>query len=481
MLNLHPELAARIELVFFDGEEAYERFTKTDGLYGSRFFATKARNAKRVQLLRGRNCLGHDRRSRPHDHPPARFAGAPGRRDLRRGDALNAREHFTYLNEDILDDHTPLNEVGIPTIDLIDFDYPPWHTAGDTMDKLSADSLQTVGAVTLYYLAERALPMKRFLLLLLAVGLGLGAAEYLTTLFPVRRWIGDVVGRGELQALVGRRGIYDNDVDRAWRGDLFALGLDSFELEAAVADAQKRAALHRLLAEKRLNAAATNEPTDPAAVARETQLLRDQFRDDKTWRKSLALAGLTPRTLEREVAANLRGRAWLEQQIAGRIQPNDSEVRRYYDEHRAAFQQPLRLRASHLFLAAPDGYPADVIERQGTFIEQLAKRIANGESFPALVAEFSEDEATKMRDGDLGYFAEKRMLPEIFAAAGQLQPGQTSAPVRSRLGFHILRLTETRPARQLSLEEARPQIVALLENQQRAAAVASVLASRNAH
>ncbi len=323
--------------------------------------------------------------------------------------------------------------------------------------------------------------MKRFLFLLLAVGLGLGAAEYLTTLFPVRRWIGEVAGRGELQALAGRRGIYDNDVDRAWRGDLFALGLDSFELEAAVADAQKRATLHRLLAEKRLNAAATNEPTDPVAVARETQLLRDQFRDDRTWRKSLALAGLTPRTLEREVAVNLRGRAWLEQQIAGRIQPNDSEVRRYYEENRTAFRQPLRLRASHLFLAAPDGYPVDVIERQGTFIEQLAKRIANGESFPALIAEFSEDEATKMRDGDLGYFAEKRMLPEIFAAAGQLQPGQISAPVRSRLGFHIIRLTETRPERQLSLEEARPQIVALLENRRRTAAVASVLASKDAH
>ena len=56
----------------------------------------------------------------------------------------------------MLDDHTPFNEVGIPTIDLIDFDYPPWHTAGDTMDKLSAESLQTVGAVTLYFLAERA-------------------------------------------------------------------------------------------------------------------------------------------------------------------------------------------------------------------------------------------------------------------------------------------------------------------------------------
>ena len=66
------------------------------------------------------------------------------------------RDHFSYYPSDVLDDHTPLNAAGIPTIDLIDFDYPPWHTAEDTIDKLSAESLRIVGAVTLYYLAQEA-------------------------------------------------------------------------------------------------------------------------------------------------------------------------------------------------------------------------------------------------------------------------------------------------------------------------------------
>ena len=57
----------------------------------------------------------------------------------------------------MIDDHTPLNAIGIPTIDIIDFDYPSWHTADDTMEKISAQSLQTVGSVALYYLTEFAL------------------------------------------------------------------------------------------------------------------------------------------------------------------------------------------------------------------------------------------------------------------------------------------------------------------------------------
>ncbi len=53
-----------------------------------------------------------------------------------------------------MDDHTALNAIGIPVINLIDFDYPPWHTAGDTMDKLSAESHRVVGAVAARYLVE---------------------------------------------------------------------------------------------------------------------------------------------------------------------------------------------------------------------------------------------------------------------------------------------------------------------------------------
>ena len=45
----------------------------------------------------------------------------------------------------MLDDHTPFLEAGIPAVDIIDFDYPYWHTGQDTPDKVSAESLQAVG------------------------------------------------------------------------------------------------------------------------------------------------------------------------------------------------------------------------------------------------------------------------------------------------------------------------------------------------
>lgn len=156
VLSLHPQLAARVALVFFDGEEAYEGYNAGDGLYGSRYFAAQIEKTKTRKQYRGAivwDMIG-DRDltiTLPPDSPQELT------RDLfAAADAMNARSHFTYANTGILDDHTPLNKIGIPAIDLIDFDYPPWHTAGDTMDKLSAQSLQIVGSVTAYFLAEMA-------------------------------------------------------------------------------------------------------------------------------------------------------------------------------------------------------------------------------------------------------------------------------------------------------------------------------------
>ena len=55
----------------------------------------------------------------------------------------------------MLDDHTPFLEAGIPAVDIIDFDYPFWHTSQDTPDKVSAESLKVVGDTLLAWVVQR--------------------------------------------------------------------------------------------------------------------------------------------------------------------------------------------------------------------------------------------------------------------------------------------------------------------------------------
>jgi glutaminyl-peptide cyclotransferase len=157
VLAQQPHLAEEIELVFFDGEEAFENFSDTDGIYGSRHFAHELAQNGLAKSFRGGilfDMVGD--RSLDITLPP----NSPTEiaRDIfASAGALKLRNYFTYFDQDITDDHTPLNAIGIPVVDVIDFHYPPWHTAEDTMDKLSAQSLQIVGSVATYYLSQFAL------------------------------------------------------------------------------------------------------------------------------------------------------------------------------------------------------------------------------------------------------------------------------------------------------------------------------------
>jgi glutaminyl-peptide cyclotransferase len=148
-----PGLARRVELVFFDGEEAFVQFTDTDGLYGSRYYAKTLRDSGRFKQFKfgilwdmmGPKNL--DITLSP-DSPAELTRGI-----LKAADALNLRQDFSLYDREIYDDHVPLLHIAnVQTIDLIDFNYPPWHTADDTLDKLGPESLRAVGAITLYYL-----------------------------------------------------------------------------------------------------------------------------------------------------------------------------------------------------------------------------------------------------------------------------------------------------------------------------------------
>jgi hypothetical protein len=159
VLALDPAMAAKIELVFFDGEEAFVQYTdpddpKPDGLFGSRHYAralTAEGRAAQFKFGILWDMIG-DRDltiTLPPDSPPDLSRGI-----LSAAEALGLRQNFGFFSRTILDDHEELRRAHVPAIDLIDFDYVYWHTAGDTLEHIAPESLQKVGSVTLYYLRQ---------------------------------------------------------------------------------------------------------------------------------------------------------------------------------------------------------------------------------------------------------------------------------------------------------------------------------------
>jgi glutaminyl-peptide cyclotransferase len=151
-----PELPVEMLFVFFDGEECMEHYGPSDGLQGSRYLAKKlisegrAADVKAMILL---DMIG-DRDltvTIPRNSTPRLISAV-----FSSAQEDGSRAKFSLSPLQIGDDHDPFFSAGMPAIDIIDFFYGSapgrndyWHTEEDRMDKLSAESLGTVGRVVL--------------------------------------------------------------------------------------------------------------------------------------------------------------------------------------------------------------------------------------------------------------------------------------------------------------------------------------------
>ncbi|HSP45781.1 MAG TPA: peptidylprolyl isomerase [Chthoniobacterales bacterium] len=274
--------------------------------------------------------------------------------------------------------------------------------------------------------------------------LGLSASELLYRSAAFRDLAGRLSGRGRLVVIANEKGIYETD-----RGG---------EEETSAGD---------LVALENLRRASAKEAVDPAQVDREIALFEAQFGSGKFFRNALRRDGLSISALRERVTNQLRSVAWLERQVRTSRQVSVEECRQFYDMRRDFFTRPVRFRVTHLFLAAHAETPPEVVEEKELAIAALDARLRQGEPLSQLAAEASEDQASKRRGGDLGYFSEARMTPEFIAEIKTLRGGDSSKPFRSHLGFHIAQLTEMKEASLLSFPEARPEISRAIGNDAR--------------
>ena len=153
------------------------------------------------------------------------------------------------------------------------------------------------------------------------------------------------------------------------------------------------------------------------------------------------------------------------------LTPAEEEVQQYYDANIGQYTTPGQVRASQILLRVGDQDEAAVEARAA----ELAAEARGGADFAALAREHSDDEATAEDGGDLGLFGRGRMVAEVEAAAFEMDVDAVSDPIRSAIGFHVLRVTEKQEETRQPLDEVREAIENTLKNE-RATARADALA-----
>ena len=142
------------------------------------------------------------------------------------------------------------------------------------------------------------------------------------------------------------------------------------------------------------------------------------------------------------------------QAIRNRTTVSPDDIKRYYEDNEQQYSTPEQVRASHILLKT-EGKDDAAVKKQA---EELLAKAKAGADFAKLASQYSEDEISKAKGGDLDFFPKGQMVPEFDKAAFSLKPGEISDLVKSQYGYHIIKVTDRKPATKKSLDEVRAQI-----------------------
>jgi peptidyl-prolyl cis-trans isomerase D len=129
--------------------------------------------------------------------------------------------------------------------------------------------------------------------------------------------------------------------------------------------------------------------------------------------------------------------------VAAKLKVAPADVEKYYNEHLGTYTTPEQIRASHILLKTEGKNDAEVKAKAADVLKQAR---AAGSDFAALAKKYSEDDSNAKQGGDLDYFSRGRMVPEFETAAFGLAPGEISDLVKTQFGYHIIKVTDRKPA-----------------------------------
>lgn len=120
-----------------------------------------------------------------------------------------------------------------------------------------------------------------------------------------------------------------------------------------------------------------------------------------------------------------------EEMVRKELNLTDEKLREYYNQHIDTYTN-MEVKASHI-----------LVEKEEE-AKNILEKINKGEDFGELAKKYSKDPGSKEKGGDLGYFSKGMMVPEFEKAAFALKKGEISAPVKTKHGYHIIKVVDTK-------------------------------------
>ena len=195
--------------------------------------------------------------------------------------------------------------------------------------------------------------------------------------------------------------------------------------------------------------------------------IRSRFPTEEAFKQALDEQQVTVEELRTDAQNDILVGTMLQAEVAPKVSVTPEQINDFYQKNPSQFQQPERVRASHILIGFPQNADEAAKKDARTKAAEILKEVKAGKDFAALAKQHSTDPGSGQNGGDLGYFQKGQMVPPFEQAAFALKPGETSDLVESQFGIHIIRMVERQPGRTVPIDEVRPKIQQYLEGQGR--------------
>jgi peptidyl-prolyl cis-trans isomerase C len=194
-----------------------------------------------------------------------------------------------------------------------------------------------------------------------------------------------------------------------------------------------------------------------AKVTEQFDTLKKRFPSEEELKKVLKERDLTEADIKSQIERGLAIQELVDSKFEGKVKISDKETKAYYDSHQEMFKQPEQVRASHILIKAGSGEDEAKKAEAHKKIEEIQKKLKNGEDFSELAKKYSEG-PSKDKGGDLGYFGRGQMVKPFEDAAFGLKEGEVSGIVESPFGYHLIKSTGKKPASTVPYEAVKGKL-----------------------
>jgi len=182
--------------------------------------------------------------------------------------------------------------------------------------------------------------------------------------------------------------------------------------------------------------------------------------------KLAAVPAVQAENFKRELYLDLLAKQTENVVVNSKVAVTDEEVRKYYDANKSQFLRAKLFKASQVFVKVDPAASAEEKAARRQKAEKILERAKAGEDFYNL-AYYESDDRSRYVGGSLGSFHSGQVVPEFDTILQKMKPGDVAGPIQTLNGYHVVKLDDVQPEKQMSLEESAVNLKARLSEEKR--------------